>query len=407
MSYQKWDSAFEPYWPLQDHLDRGIYFYNQAIDEYEQNSVVNVVNKGRMLMFGSYSYLGLNKHRRINEAAANALRKFGTGTHGVRLLSGTLEIHRQLEDVIRRFKQTDAAITFSNGYIANVSTIAAITGPDDAIYCDKYNHASIIDGCRLSNARFYRFRHNDLGHLESLLKNNNAKGNRLVIADAVFSMDGDIINLPAVVNLCEKYSAILMIDEAHSVGVLGSSGKGIAEHFGLSPESIQIYMGSMGKAIPSIGGYIASTRKMCDFLAHSSRGYIYSASLPPPAVAAATEAFHIIEEEPQHHDNLQGNISYLKKMFQLNNIPCTNVDSAIFPVICGEDETAWNVANFCQSHGVYVQAIPHPVVPKGQARLRAAVTAAHTKEELEKCVSVITEAYTQFVYPLQAESRTQ
>lgn len=392
-----WDSTFDPYWPLHDHISRGIYFYNQQINGYLNDAKVSVSGKGEMIMFGSYSYLGLNNHPRINNAASIAIAKYGTGTHGVRLLAGTTDLHKQLEESLASFKKTEAAITFSSGFLTNLSVISCISTSEDVIYCDKLNHASIVDGCNLSRATLRRFKHNDFHHLETLLAKDTPKGKRIVIVDAVYSMDGDLVDLPKLVELCKYYSAILMIDEAHSLGVLGERGRGIVQHYKLPPDSVQVYMGSLGKAIPSVGGYIATSRKLCDYLAHSARGFIYSASLPPPAAAASSEAFRVMDEETSHHDKLRRNISVMKKLLSDVDVPCSNVESAIFPIICGADEVAWKVASHCQSSGIYVQAIPYPVVPQGQARLRASVTALHTIEELTQCAEVLGEAYKKYV----------
>lgn len=389
--HANWDDGYTPYWPVKYLREKGYYFYNQNISGYSHGSIVEMANKSKMIMLGSYSYLGLNRHERINQAALKAIENYGTGTHGARLLAGTIDLHKEQEETIAAFKGTESAITFTSGYLANVSTIAAISGKDDTIYSDRLDHASIIDGCRLSAANWKFFKHNDMNHLEKLLNRNKSNGRKIIIVDAVYSMDGDIADLPSLVELSKKYSAILMIDEAHSLGVLGEKGRGIVEHFNLPADSVHIYMGAMGKAIPSMGGYIASTKKMCDFLAHSSRGFIYTAALPPAAIAASTEAFRIMEEEPNHHRRLTQNIQTMQKMVSRFNLSC-QTESAIFPIICGEDEDAWRVANYCQARGVYVQAIPSPVVPQGMARLRASITAAHTNEELKYSAEVIAEA---------------
>lgn len=388
-----WDSSFTPFWPVKKVRDLGLYFYSKSVEEYIHGMIVRVPDYGEMIMFGSYSYLGLNQHTSINDAAVRAIEKYGTGTHGVRQLSGTLEVHKQLENTIANFKKTEAATTFSSGYIANVSTIAAISNSKDIIFCDKLNHASILDGCMLSHAKLCRFKHNDLNHLERLMKAENGIGKKIVVVDAIFSMTGDLVNLPELVKLCESHGAILMVDEAHSLGVIGDNGRGIVQHFNLQENSVQIYMGSMGKTIPSVGGYIASSKKMCEFLAHTSRGYIYSASLPPSATAASNEAFHVLETEQSHYINLRKNIDLLKALLQIQAIPCTNEESAIFPIVIGDELLAWEVAAECQARGIYIQAIPYPVVPKGEALLRATVTASHTKADLEYFVEVVGSVY--------------
>jgi 8-amino-7-oxononanoate synthase len=269
-----------------------------------------------MLMLGGYSYLGLNAHPAINEAARLAIDTYGTGTHGVRLLSGTLQLHRQLEAKVAAFKNTEAAAAFSSGYFANVSTIASLVGKNDTVICDKLDHASIIDGCLLSGAKFLRFRHNDMGHLEACLKKKANSGRKFVIVDAVFSMDGDIINLPEVSRLCQQYGTALMVDEAHSIGVLGSTGHGIEEHFGLPLDSVDIKMGTFSKAIPSVGGYIAGSKKLCDYLCHQARGFIYSGALPPPSAAAALVSLEIIEQEPSRVKKLHANTKFFSELLR-------------------------------------------------------------------------------------------
>ncbi len=380
------------YWPFDDLNKSGLYFYLEAIQSYLPDSRVSVLGHGEMLMLGGYSYLGLNGHPKINRAAQEAIERYGTGTHGVRLLAGSLDLHRRLETRIAAFKQTEAAITFPSGYFANVSTVASLVGRHDTAICDKLDHASIVDGCQLSHAKFVRFRHNDMEHLEKCLTSSECTGRKLVVVDAVFSMDGDIINLPEVARLCRKHGASLMVDEAHSIGVLGRTGHGIEEHFGLSPDCIDIKMGTLSKAIPSVGGYIAGSRDLCRFLSHETRAFIYSAALSPPAAAAALAAFDVIEEEPDRVTRLHNNIRYFAEQLTKANLSFLESTTAIFPIMCGEDYRAWNMAHHCHQRGVYVQAIPHPVVPKGMARLRASVTAAHRHSDLDHCVTVLREA---------------
>src|SRR3990172_9331648 len=268
----------------------------QALHFYElPSSAIDgpwvTVNDRRMLMMASYSYLGLIGHPDIDRAARDALDRFGTGTHGVRMLAGTLTIHRELEETIARFKGAEDAVTYSSGYVTNLSVISTLVGRGDAVISDKINHASIVDGCLLSHANFIRFKHNDMADLErALIKAGSAA--KLVVVDAVFSMDGDVINLPAVSRLCKQYGAWLMVDEAHSLGVLGKTGRGIEEHFGLPADTVDIKMGTLSKTIPSVGGYVAGKRDLISYLKHASRAFIFSAALPP-ASAAAKAAFDV------------------------------------------------------------------------------------------------------------------
>jgi 8-amino-7-oxononanoate synthase len=379
----------EPYWPVKPVRDADLYFYLEAIEAYLPGNRVRVAGHGDMLLLGGYSYLGLNGHPAINQAACRAIEKYGTGTHGVRMLAGTLDLHLQLEAKVAAFKGTERAATFSSGYFANVSAIACLVGRHDTVICDKFNHASIVDGCQLSGAKFVRFRHNDMDHLETCLKDPSHPGKRLVIVDAVFSMDGDIIDLPSVSRLCRVYGAALMVDEAHSIGVLGTTGHGIEEHFGLAADAVDIKMGTFSKAIPSVGGYVAGSGKLIEFLNHQARGFIYSGALPPASAASALAALTVIECEPDRLRRLHDNAAYFAARLREAGFSCLNSQTAIFPIMCGDDWRAWRMARSCQRRGVYVQAIPHPVVPKGMARLRAAVSAAHSREDLDFCLSVL------------------
>jgi 8-amino-7-oxononanoate synthase len=381
----------EMLWPVEWARERGLYFYLEPVKELRDGRVV-VEGRGEMIMLSSYSYLGLLGHPQIEAAAKEAIDRFSTGTHGVRLLAGTLTLHNELEQRIARFKDAEAAVVYSSGYVTNLSTISTLVRRGDLVICDKLNHASIVDGCLLSGARFLRFRHNDMEHLEQRLAQADPGTNKLVAVDAVFSMDGDIINLPEVSRLCRQYGALLMVDEAHSLGVLGQAGHGIEEHFGLPPEAVDVKMGTLSKTIPSVGGYIAGSAKLIELLKHQARGFIFSAALPPAQVGAALAAFDVIEQEPERVASLQHHMAYFRDRLQALGFDTLNTESAIVPVICREDEKAWTMAKLCQDEGLFVQGIPWPVVPQGMARLRCIVTAAHTREDIERCLEVIERA---------------
>ena len=367
-----------------------LYFYNQPIDEVLPGMRVRV--RGReMGMYASYSYLGLINHPRINEAAKMAVDKFGTGTNGVRSLAGTLTIHTELEETIANFKHTEAAITYSSGYATNLTVVSTLMGRGDYVFSDKLNHASIVDGCLMSGAEFRRFRHNDMEHLEGLLKNAPADVAKLVIADSVFSMDGDIIDLPKMVELCRKYNAWLMIDEAHSVGVLGEKGTGIEEYFNMYG-SIDIKMGTLSKTIPSVGGYVAANNDIITYLRHASRAYIFSAALPPAQAAAANEAFKVILDEPWRIQRLNENTKQFIHGLKSMGFDTMLTETAIVPVLCGDDNTAFAMTREAQHNDVFVLPVVSPAVPEGLARLRATVTAAHEPSEIERAMDVIGEA---------------
>jgi len=370
--------------------EKDLYFYNQAVEEMLGDSKVRV--NGRVMgMYASYSYLGLVGHPRINEAAKKAVDKFGTGTNGVRTLAGTLTIHNELEETIANFKHTEAAITYTSGYATNLTVVSTLMGRGDYVFSDKLNHASIVDGCLMSGAAFRRFRHNEMDHLEGLLKNAPSDVAKLVIADSVFSMDGDIIDLPKMLELCRKYNAWLMIDEAHSVGVLGEKGTGIEEYYGLG-DVIDIKMGTLSKTIPSVGGYVAAKKDIITYLRHASRAYIFSAALPPAQAAAANEAFKVILDEPWRivrlNQNTQQFIGGLKSM----GFDTMLTETAIVPVLCGDDMTAFEMTKEAQHNDVFVLPVVSPAVPEGLARLRATVTAAHDPSEIERAMDVIGEA---------------
>lgn len=384
--------TFETFWPTAEMRDRRVYFYLERIEEYLSPTRVRVAGHGEMLLLGGYSYLGLNRHPEIDRAAVDAVARWGTGTHGARLLAGTLRLHQELEAEVARFKGTEAAATFTSGFAANVSTIACLLGRHDTVICDKLNHASIVDGCNLSGANFVRFRHNDMESLAACLTDPSARGRKLVVVDALFSMSGDIVDLPAVSRLCREHGAMLMVDEAHATGVLGATGRGIEEHFGLPPDSVDIKMGTFSKAIPSSGGFIAASERVCHFLRHQARGFIYSGAMAPPCAAAALAALRVIAAEPERVRALHANVAHFASRLRAEGFDFLDSRTAIFPIICGDNWQAWETAAACQRRGVYVQGIPHPVVPRGTARLRAAVTAAHTRAELDHCVEVLKEA---------------
>lgn len=370
--------------------EHGYYFYNQPVEEILDGAKVRV--NGRIMgMYASYSYLGLVGHPRINEAAKKAVDQWGTGTNGVRTLAGTLTLHNELEETIANFKHTETAITYTSGYVTNLTVISTLLGRGDYVFSDKINHASIVDGCLMSGAEFRRFRHNDMEHLEGLLKNAPADVAKLVIADSVFSMDGDIIDLPKIVELSKKYNAWLMIDEAHSVGVLGKKGTGIEEHFGMG-DVIDIKMGTLSKTIPSVGGYVAGKKDLIDYLRHGSRAYIFSAALPPAQAAAANEAFKVILDEPWRIERLNQNTKQFIGGLKSMGFDTLLTETAIVPVLCGTDERAFELTKQCQENDVFVLPVVSPAVQEGMSRLRATVTAAHDPSEIERAMDVIYEA---------------
>lgn len=369
--------------------EAGLYFYLQPIAELDGAWVG--VDGRRMLMFAGYSYLGLLGHPKIEVAARKALEQYGTGTHGVRILAGTLPLHEELERTIARFKNSDDAIVYSSGYVTNLATVSSVVGRSDVVICDKFNHASIVDGCLLSQARFLRFRHNDMADLERRLQQADPDVGKLVVVDAVFSMDGDVIDLPEVSRLCKEYGALLMVDEAHSLGVLGETGHGIEEHFGLK-DAIDLNMGTLSKTIPSVGGYVAGSEELITYLKHVARAFVFSASLPPAQTAAAKASFEVIEEEPERVAKLRRNVGLFLNGLKERGFDTLNSETPVVPIICGEDERAYEMTKLCQEEGVFVLPVVSPAVPIGLARLRANVTAAHSEEDIAHALDVFERA---------------
>jgi glycine C-acetyltransferase len=370
--------------------ENDLYFYNQPIDEIRGGARVLV--RGReMGMYASYSYLGLIGHPRINKAAKDAVDKFGTGTNGVRSLAGSLSIHTELEETIAAFKHTEAAVTYSSGYATNLAVISTLMGRGDYVLSDKLNHASIVDGCLMSGAEFRRFRHNDMQDLENRLQQVPEGVAKMVVADAVFSMDGDVIDFPHVVELCKKYNAWLMMDEAHSVGVLGKTGRGVEEHFGLEG-TVDIKMGTLSKTIPSVGGYIAGKKELVQYLRHASRAYIFSAAIPPAQAAAANEAFKVILDEPWRIEKLRLNAEQFIAGLKKAGFDTMQSTTAIVPVLCQTDERAFALTRQCQHHDLFVLPVVSPAVPEGLSRLRATVLASHEPEEIDYALGVIEKA---------------
>lgn len=364
-----------------------LYFYNQPVSELKGGAKV-LVNGREMEMYASYSYLGLVGHPKINAAAKDAIDRFGSGTHGVRTLAGSLTLHRELEECIAHFKNTESAITYTSGYVTNLTVISTLVGRNDYVISDKLNHASIVDGCLMSGAKFLRFNHNDMQALEFRLKQVPDGACKLVITDAVFSMDGDLIDFPKMVELCKKYNAWLMVDEAHSLGVLGKEGRGIEEYFGMEG-AIDIKMGTLSKTIPSVGGYVAGNKELINFLRHSSRAYIFSAAMPPAQAGAAKAAFEVILEEPWRVEKLNKNTTQFISGLKQRGFDTMQTATAIVPILCGTDEMAFALTREAQHHNVFVLPVVSPAVPPGLSRLRATVTAAHEPDDIEKSMDII------------------
>lgn len=365
------------------------YFYQSEINEIDGSWVT--ISGRRMLMLCSYSYLGLIGHPMVYQAAAKALAEFGTGTHGVRLLAGTTTLHRELELAIAKFHNTADAIVFSSGYATNIAAISTLINKDHVVICDILNHASIFDACTLSGAKLLVYRHNNMKDLKRCLERAGEAG-KLIVTDAVFSMDGDIANLPEIVDISNNYGAEVMVDEAHSLGVIGATGKGITEHFSLSHDAIGIKMGTLSKAIPSAGGYVTGSSSLINALKHNAHAFIFSGAPPPPQMAAALAAIDVIQDEPQHLIRLQHNSQRYGDALRDIGFNTLNSTTQIVPIICPDEATAFEMTRLCHESGLFVSPVVYPAVPVRLPRLRTTVTAAHTDSEIDFAVSVLERA---------------
>ncbi|NIS08593.1 MAG: 8-amino-7-oxononanoate synthase [Candidatus Dadabacteria bacterium] len=342
-----------------------------------------IIDGKKYILLSSNSYLGLTVEPRVIQAAVEATEKYGTGSGGSRLVSGSTDLHRQLEQRLAYFKKTEAAILFSTGYLANIGTISTLIGKDDVIYSDELNHASIIDGCRLSRADIKIYRHLDINHLESLLeKDKNRKCKKLIVTDTVFSMDGDLAPLPEIADLADKYGCMFMIDEAHSTGVLGKRGSGGTEHFGIE-DRVPIVMGTLSKAVGSLGGYIAGSQKLIDFIRNRVRSYIFDTSLPAASLAASLTAIDIIEHEPERREYLWKLINKFKTGLDDIGLTILPSHSAVIPVLIGDAQPTLDFAKSLRENGVYTPAVRPPSVPDGMCRIRATLMAKHTEDQID------------------------
>jgi glycine C-acetyltransferase len=339
-----------------------------------------------VINLASNNYLGLTTHPKLREAALEATRRYGVGSGAVRTISGTMSLHMQLEERIARFKNVEACVVFQSGFAANAGTVAAVLTPEDHIISDELNHASIIDGCRLSRAKIHVFPHKDVAAAKrKLAELDGQPGRKLLITDGVFSMDGDIGPLPGLVDAAEKHGAIMMVDDAHSSGVLGRNGRGTIDHFGLHGR-VHIQVGTLSKAIGVLGGYVCGTRALIEFLYHRARPFLFSTSHPPAVAASCMAAFDVLEEEPQRIEALWENTRYFKQGLQAAGFNTGLSETPITPVMVGEARTAHALSAALFEEGVLATGIGFPTVPEGKARVRTIVTATHTRAELERAL---------------------
>lgn len=349
-----------------------------------------VINGKKVILFCSNDYLSLAGHPKVKETAKNAIDNYGLGAAASRLVSGNMVLHTELEEKIAEFKGTEAAIIFNSGYAANSGSIPALVGSSDFIFSDRLNHASIIDGCRLSRAKLERYKHSDMDSLAKFLAKNGKIASKtpkkLIVTDGVFSMDGDIAPLREISALAEKHDALLMVDDAHGTGVLGENGQGSAEHLGVDTNRIDIHMGTFGKAFGSFGAYIAGKRDVIDYLVNKSRNFIFSTSLPPAVAAASIAAIDIITSEPERRVKLKKSSDFLRSGLKDLGFNTLNSDTQIIPVLTGCPKKAIEMMKLLLDKNIFAQAIRPPAVPEGESRIRITVTYGHSRSDLERAL---------------------
>jgi len=381
---------------LSDQLNqlknKGTYFKLRVLED-EQEPVCTFDGK-KVINLASNNYLGLTTHPKLREAALEATRKYGVGSGAVRTIAGTMKIHMELEEKIARFKNVEACVVFQSGFAANAGTVSAVLGKDDFIISDQLNHASIIDGARLSKAKILVFRHKDIGHAEEQLASvKHQPGRKLLISDGVFSMDGDIGPLPQLCDLAERYGAIMMVDDAHASGVLGRNGRGTIDHFKVHGR-VDIQVGTLSKAVGALGGYVCGSRDLIDFLYHRARPFLFSTSHPPSVAATCIAAFDVLQQEPDRIEKLWENTRFWKKElgllgFDIGGKTTPASETPITPVIIGDGKLTMDFSRELFQEGILGTGITFPTVPEGKARIRTIMTATHKKAELDQALEVL------------------
>ena len=370
--------------------EKGIYPYYKAI-ESEQSTVVKIQGKD-VLMFGSNSYLGLSNDPRLKEAAIEAVKKYGTSCSGSRFLNGTLDIHVELEKKLADLVGKEEAVCFSTGFQVNLGVVSALCGRNDYLLLDRLDHASIIEGSRLSFGKPLKFAHNDMESLEMRLQQCNPESVKLIVVDGVFSMEGDIVPLPKMVELAEKYDADIMVDDAHALGVLGHQGRGTADHFGLT-DKVDLIMGTFSKSFGSLGGFIASDSDTINFLKHNARSLIFSASMPPSNVASVSKAIDIMLSEPERIQHLWDVSNYARDQFKERGLDTGHSETPIIPLFVRNTEKAFWLCNRLLNDGVFVTPVIAPAVPENDVLIRFALMATHTFEQVDEAIDKITKAF--------------
>lgn len=368
-------------------MQAGIYPYFREI-ESDQDTVVKINGKN-VLMFGSNSYLGLTNHPKIKEAAKKAIDKYGTGCAGSRFLNGTLDIHIELERRLAKLVGKEGALCYSTGFQVNLGVVSVLTGRRDYLLLDELDHASIIEGSRLSFSKVMKYAHNDMKALEAKLKRCAADSIKLIVVDGIFSMEGDIVNLPELVRLSDKYHGTIMVDDAHSIGILGKNGSGTSSHFGLT-NKVDLIMGTFSKSLASLGGFIASDHATINFIKHNSRTLIFSASMTPASAASVLAALDIMESEPQRIENLWNVTNYALRNFKAAGFDTGKSESPIIPLFIRDDIKALKLTQLLLAEGVFVNPVVSPAVPKEDCLIRFSLMATHTNEQVDIAVEKIT-----------------
>lgn len=365
----------------------GVYPYFRPIESTIGSSVVT--HGKRRVMIGSNNYLGLTHHPRVQAAAKAAIDRFGTGCTGSRFLNGNLVLHEELERQLAKYLKKQSCLVFSTGFLSNQGALSTLAGRNDVIYCDRENHASIIEGTRVAMGDTIKFRHNNMADLERVLNNTREKyDGALIVADGVFSMSGDILNYPKAFELAKKFNCRIYVDDAHSLGVLGSKGEGTEHHFGM-PGTADLVMGTFSKSFASIGGFVAGESDVIDYIKHKCRPFIFSAAMPPAAVATVLECLRLVEEEPQHLENLWRNALKMKKEFVAMGYNTLNSKTPIIPLLIGDDFTAFTFSQKLYEYGVFATPVVRPAVPEGCALIRTSYMASHTDQDLNYVLEVM------------------
>src|SRR6201991_4035588 len=370
--------------------EMGLYPFFRPIESGQDTEVI--IDGQRVLMFGSNSYLGLTSHPKIKEASKKAIDKYGTGCAGSRFLNGTLDIHIELENRLAKYVGKEASVLFSTGFQVNLGVLSCITGRNDYIILDEYDHACIIDGSRLSFSKVIKYAHNDMEDLQRKLSILPEEAVKLIVVDGIFSMEGDIVKLPQIVKLADQYGANIMIDDAHSLGVIGHNGAGTASHFGLT-DSVDLIMGTFSKSLASLGGFIAADRDTIDYIKHRARSLMFSASMPPGSVASVIAALDIIESEPERIAKLWENTNYAHKLLLDEGFDLGPTESPILPIYVRDNDKTFMVTKLLQNDGVFVNPVVSPAVPSDSSLLRFSLMATHTFEQIDEAVEKIARAF--------------